>query len=85
MSVANEIERIANAKEEIRTAILNKGIKMDEGESIDKFATYINKYNGGSSYEKYPIKAFTPDHFTVPSLKAKILTRIIGVITTDDV
>lgn len=43
MSVSQQIERLQNAKENIKTAIINKNVEIAENVSLDEYANYINE------------------------------------------
>lgn len=48
MSIATEIQRLAQAKADIKTAIENKGVTVGDG-TIDTFASKISEITGGGS------------------------------------
>lgn len=52
MSIATEIQRLAQAKADIKSAIEEKGVTVGDG-TIDTFATKINEIStGGGDYQK---------------------------------
>lgn len=63
MSVAQEIQRIAQAKADIRNAILSKGVDVADTDRIDTFAQKIATIEGGSGegFGKYRVRFFDYD------------------------
>lgn len=51
MSVAEQITRINNAKADIRQAIIDKGVDVDESAKIDTYAEKIGEISGGGGSE----------------------------------
>ena len=47
MSVHSEIDRIAGAKSDISTAIMNKGVTVPSGTKLDGMAALIDSISGG--------------------------------------
>ena len=47
MSVQSEIDRIAGAKSDISTAIMNKGVTVPSGTKLDGMAALIDSISGG--------------------------------------
>ena len=50
MSIATEIERLQNAKANIKTSIENKGVEVGEG-TIDTYAEKINQIQAGANFK----------------------------------
>lgn len=80
MSVAEQITRINNAKADIRQAIIDKGVDVDESAKIDTYAEKIGEISGGGGINliQYEIDEGTKTlkkantEFVIPS-DAKIL------------
>lgn len=51
MSISSEISRIETAKQDIKTAIMAKGITVPEEATIDTYSTYVNQIDGIKSYQ----------------------------------
>lgn len=66
MSISNEIQRIQNAKEAIKTSINNKGGSLTDTSKLDEFATAIDNLPSGGSGEQV-INGFT--RFLISDLK----------------
>lgn len=49
MGVITEIERLENAKADIKTAITNKGVSVPSGIKLDGLATLINDIQTGTA------------------------------------
>ena len=47
MSIANEIERLINAKVDIKLSIENKGVDVDDNATLDDYADYIDDITTG--------------------------------------
>lgn len=47
MSIANEIERLINAKVDIKISIENKGVDVDDNATLDDYADYIDDITTG--------------------------------------
>ena len=62
MSVASEIQRIAQAKVDLRNAITAKGVKIADTDRIDTYAAKIGDIQGGSEGSgKYRVRFFDYD------------------------
>lgn len=55
MSVQNEINRISDAKNDIRSAIIAKGVSVPEDAKIDTYAELINNIKQDVGYSLTPI------------------------------
>ena len=53
MSIANEIQRLQNAKADIKSAIENKGVTVGDG-TIDTYAEKISEISGGGGVDYSP-------------------------------
>lgn len=51
MSISSEISRIEIAKQNIKTAIMEKGVTVPEEATIDTYSTYVNQIDGIKSYQ----------------------------------
>ena len=61
MTIANEINRLNNAKAAIKEAIINKGVTVSDSAKIDEYATLIDEIRvggGGESGEGYENPGF---------------------------
>ena len=61
MSIATEIERLQNAKSDIKTAIENKGVVVGDG-LIDTYAEKIDQIQTGGGGSQYPIIEGNGEH-----------------------
>ena len=64
MNVAQEIQRIAQAKVDLRKAITAKGVKIADTDRIDTYANKVAQIEGGGSAEgfgKYRVRFFDYD------------------------
>lgn len=48
-NIAPEVQRIKNAKEQVRQSIISKGVSVPEGTLIDSFPSYIDQIQTGPS------------------------------------
>ena len=60
MSIASEIERISDAKDDIRTAIQAKGVTVPASAKIDTYNTYVAAIQQGGGGGTYQAKTVTP-------------------------
>ena len=54
MTIANEINRLNNAKAAIKEAIQNKGVTVDDSTKIDEYPALINSISGGGETHVNP-------------------------------
>ena len=69
MSIASEIERLQEAKADIKSAIENKGVSVPSSALLDTYNTYIAQISGGSSGLTYETGTYEP---TVDTPRATI-------------
>lgn len=51
MSISSEIDRIKSAKEELKTVITSKGVKVPQEASLDTYSTYVNQIKSLDFYK----------------------------------
>lgn len=51
MSISSEIDRIKTSKQDIRNAIIAKGVDVPTGASLDTYDTYVNQIQSYNNYQ----------------------------------
>lgn len=66
MSVQSEINRIDGAKDDIRAAIIAKGVEVPASAKIDEMATYVAQIQTGSPLHAWTMKHTAGSNFAIP-------------------
>lgn len=70
MSISSEINRIENSKQDIRNAIISKGVYVPTSASLDTYDTYINQIENLNYYQfKFTASSWTYNSAIPNSLK----------------
>ena len=64
MSISNEISRIERAKQQIKDAIIAKGIDVSDSDTIGRYADKINTINSNGGSEGANVFRISPCNFT---------------------
>lgn len=69
MSISSEINRIKNSKQDIRNAIIAKGVNVPSNASLDTYDTYVNQIKNLRFYQfKFTASSWTSNSSTTNSL-----------------
>ena len=68
MSIATEITRLRNAKEAIKTSIINKGVAVSDTAKLDEYPNFIDNIKSGEKIDEY-FETYTGGPFTYCIIK----------------
>lgn len=77
-TIAENLQRIETAKSDIRTAIINKGVDVPSGDTIDTYAAKIDGISTGSTLNNLKISDYT---ITNPIINSHCILQMSDVYT----
>lgn len=69
MSIASEIQRLQTAKQNITTAIENKGVQVPANTTLDFYPTYISQIQTQGTYQAKTITPTTISQTVLPDAR----------------
>lgn len=81
-TIAENLQRLVDAKDDISTAITNKGVTVPQGSGLEDFASLIGSIATGAEYCELTGVTFTPSSGTLYMINIQGETYIFGIIST---